>query len=140
MAMAEGYAGTTEPEQPHTSVTVPLYIDSSGSEFLVGSFLINETGNKLAAMPVEDSAGSVIRPISSGPSRRAIYSLNTASAASVQIEETLSDDGVLLVKIPATFVQARGLKQAMLAGIRAARQELQASIEILRVIKIVPLK
>jgi hypothetical protein len=121
-------------------VTVPLYIDSSGSEFLVGSFLINETGNKLAAMPVEDSAGSVIRPISSGPSRRAIYSLNTASAASVQIEETLSDDGVLLVKIPATFVQARGLKQAMLAGIRAARQELQASIEILRVIKIVPLK
>jgi hypothetical protein len=121
--------------RPPTSSKISAYLNTGKHELLVGTFVINEDVNFISATPIEDLADARID--STAAVRKAIFTIKTASSSPVEVEVSLSDDGLLIVKVPVAFIEERGIKCAILAGVMAARQGLQAEIGSIRVVRII---
>ncbi len=116
---------------------VPLYLTGGGDVYWVGSFSISQAGNVLSITPVGDQDCAPL-PSIEGATRNAVYMLARDAGDAVEIEVSLSANGVLLVKVPTSFLKAQGFRRAALAGILAAQQELHVGVEEIKAINIKP--
>jgi filamentous hemagglutinin family protein len=120
------------------STTLSVYFKNGDKHFPVGSFLVNDVGNAVSMNPVLDAPATDPSQTQGNASKQGTFALETAAGAPVNITVSLSDEGILTVKVPSSFAESKGVRNAALAGLAAAKTELDVTLTDIKAIVIIP--
>jgi hypothetical protein len=130
--------GVSQPAgvQSNEATTLSVYLADNNGLVERGQFTVNEVSSSISMEPVTGLSPTL--PVTSRIAEQAFFDALLADVGTVQIEVTMYEDGTLEVKLPATFVQAHGIKNATLVGLMAAKQKLHSDLSQIKVVKIMP--